>query len=164
MNTRRWATALWWFVFGVAIAGIVLALAGCGAAEVDKAKGVGWTAGGGAVGALFSPVGAAIGAGVGYLFGGTSSGGSEPIPMGLLARLGYTVGGWLDHFILIAAIAYAVILFLVPASRDNLLAFFGSKMPLSDRLKALVAGLVPRPHSPPAAQARKIRREESRKS
>lgn len=70
-----------------------------------------------------------------------------------------SIGAFVDHALLLVVLGYAALLLISPRSRDNLLAFFTSKMPAWDRLKALVAGLLPSPHSPPAAVARKAKRD-----
>lgn len=153
-NTRFWCEV----TFAACIITALLLLAGC-ASEGQTAKQTGMVAAGGGVGALFSPVGAAIGAGVAYLFGEASSDGSGPVlALGFFARIGHFV----DGVLLWAAIAYALLLLLSSKSRDNLLALFARGAPFTDRLKALWNGLIPSPHSPPAAQERKVKREAKR--
>lgn len=64
---RGWRRLVFWAIELGCLFGLSYALAGCTAPETNTVKGVGMTAGGGAVGALFSPVGAAIGAAAAYL-------------------------------------------------------------------------------------------------
>jgi hypothetical protein len=149
-----------WFALGLVVALYVALMFGClgCAGEAQTAKGAGLVAAGSAGGSLFGPVGAAIGGGLMYLFGAASAATSEVQHLGFCARL----GGRVDSLIWWCLAGYLLVLFLVPKSRDNLLAMFSRGVPVLDRLKSLMAGLVPSPHSPAAALARKAQRTASR--
>lgn len=165
LSTGSW---LWLTLIVVLVA--LLGMCGC-AGEAKKAEGFGWTAGAAAAGAaLGGPVGAAIGGGIGFLWwlvGATQEGvaaiagaGQAVLSLGFFAR----IGAWVDALIWWCVAGFVLILFLVPASRDNLLAMLSRRVPLFDRVQAFVAATTPFAPSPPAAKARKAKRESRKES
>jgi hypothetical protein len=86
----------------------VLALCACSSPEVGVVKGAGMTGAGGAAGSLFGPVGAAIGAIVGYLWHGASAV-AEPAHLGTFASIGNAI----DQFITLVIVVVILLVIFV---------------------------------------------------